>query len=159
MHVRTRNYTVHKNQFFSILLILCSIFFLFLPLSSFFFNSGHSKQFLLVWFLLCSFQSCSVLLSPTQSCSVMSCSQLLLSAVLNNGLLEDNKSKLEQVSIYVFSSKLQSCYQILLNYLPTGCVRQNENHANFKIVKELTLVLKQTIPQQKALNLSFNLTP
>ena len=94
MRVRTRNYTVNKNQFFSILLILCSIFSFSASFQFFFFNSGHFKQF------------------AAQSCSVMSCSQLLLSAVLNNGLLEDNKSKLEQVSIYVFSSKLQSCYQL-----------------------------------------------
>ena len=41
----------------------------------------------------------------------------------------------------------------------TGCVRQNENPTNFKIVKEPLLVLKQTTPQQKALDLSFNLAP
>ena len=43
--------------------------------------------------------------------------------------------------------------------LGTGCVRQNENHANFKIVKKPLLVRIQTIPQQKALDLSFNLAP
>ena len=41
----------------------------------------------------------------------------------------------------------------------TGCVRQNENHANFKIVKKPLLVRIQTIPQQKVLDLSFNLAP
>ena len=41
----------------------------------------------------------------------------------------------------------------------TGCVRQNKNPTNFKIVKEPLLVLKQTTPQQKALDLSFNLAP
>ena len=46
-----------------------------------------------------------------------------------------------------------------VKYSCTGCIRQNENHANFKIVKGPMLVLKQTIPQQKALYLTFNLTP
>ena len=41
----------------------------------------------------------------------------------------------------------------------TGCVRQNENPTNFKILKKPLLVLKQTKPQQKALDLSFNLAP
>ena len=36
-----------------------------------------------------------------------------------------------------------------------GCIIQNENHANFKILKEL----KQTIDQKKALILSFKMTP
>ena len=41
----------------------------------------------------------------------------------------------------------------------TGCVRQNENPTKFKIVKEPLLVQKQTIHQQKVLDLGFNLTP
>ena len=41
----------------------------------------------------------------------------------------------------------------------TGCASHFENLTNFKIVKEPLLVLKQTIPQQKALDLSFNLAP
>ena len=39
-------------------------------------------------------------------------------------------------------------------FLVTGCVSQNENHANFNILKEPMLVQKQTIPQMKALILS-----
>ena len=42
---------------------------------------------------------------------------------------------------------------------PTGCVRQNENPTNFKIVKELLLVQNHRIHQQKALDFSFNLKP
>ena len=41
----------------------------------------------------------------------------------------------------------------------TGCASHFENLANFKIVKELLLVLKQTIQQKKDLDLSFNLAP
>ena len=41
----------------------------------------------------------------------------------------------------------------------TGCVRQNENTTNIKILKEPLLVQKQTIPQQKSLDLNFNLAP
>ena len=37
----------------------------------------------------------------------------------------------------------------------TGCVRQNENPTNFKILKEPLLVQRQTLHQQKALDLSF----
>ena len=47
----------------------------------------------------------------------------------------------------------------MMSMVGTGCVRQNENHANFKIVKKVLLVLKQTIPQQKTLDFSFNLAP
>ena len=43
--------------------------------------------------------------------------------------------------------------------LPTGCGSHSENLTNFKIVREPLLVLKQTIPPQKALDLSLNLTP
>ena len=41
----------------------------------------------------------------------------------------------------------------------TGCASHFGNPTNFKIVKEPLLVLKQTMLQQKALDLSFNLTP
>ena len=37
----------------------------------------------------------------------------------------------------------------------TGCVRQNENPTGFKIVKEPLLVQKQTLHQQKALDLCY----
>ena len=37
----------------------------------------------------------------------------------------------------------------------TGCGSQNENHVNFKILKEPMLVLKQTILHMKALDLSY----
>jgi hypothetical protein len=37
----------------------------------------------------------------------------------------------------------------------TGCVRQNENPTNFKILKQPLLVQKQTLHQQKALDLSY----
>ena len=37
----------------------------------------------------------------------------------------------------------------------TGCGSQNENPANFKILKEPMLVQKQTIPHMKALDLSY----
>ena len=43
--------------------------------------------------------------------------------------------------------------------ISTGCVRQNENPTNFKIVKELLLVQNHRIHQQKALDFSFNLKP
>ena len=41
----------------------------------------------------------------------------------------------------------------------TGCGSHFENLTNFKILKEPLLVLKQTIHQKKALNLSFNMAP
>ena len=41
----------------------------------------------------------------------------------------------------------------------TGCASHFGNLTNFKILKEPLLVQKQAIPQQKALDLSFNLTP
>ena len=44
-------------------------------------------------------------------------------------------------------------------YFSTGCASHFENLTNFKIVKESWLVLKQTIHQKKALDLSFNLAP
>ena len=37
----------------------------------------------------------------------------------------------------------------------TGCVRQNENPTDFKIVKEPLLVEKQTLHQQKGLDLCY----
>ena len=37
----------------------------------------------------------------------------------------------------------------------TGCVRQNENPTEFKIVNEPLLVQKQMLHQQKALDLSY----
>mgnify|MGYP006056599415 CR=1 FL=1 len=46
-----------------------------------------------------------------------------------------------------------------IDQLYTGCGSPKENPTDFKIVKEPLLVQKQTIPQQKALDLSFNLTP
>ena len=51
---------------------------------------------------------------------------------------------------------LPQCFHSILH---TGCVRQNENPTNFKIVKEPLLVRKQTTSQQKALDFSFNLAP
>ena len=36
-----------------------------------------------------------------------------------------------------------------------GCVRQNENPTDFKIVKEPLLVQKQMLHQQKALDLCY----
>ena len=36
-----------------------------------------------------------------------------------------------------------------------GCVRQNKNPADFKIVKQSLLVQKQTLHQQKGLDLSY----
>ena len=47
----------------------------------------------------------------------------------------------------------------ILERVCTGCGSHFENPTNFKIVKEPLLVQKQTIPQQKALDLSFNLAP
>ena len=41
----------------------------------------------------------------------------------------------------------------------TGCASHFGNLTNFKILKEPLLLQKQAIPQQKALDLSFNLTP
>ena len=41
----------------------------------------------------------------------------------------------------------------------TRCGSHFENPTNFKILKEPLLVQKQTLHQQKALDLSFNLTP
>ena len=41
----------------------------------------------------------------------------------------------------------------------TGCKRRIRKTFEVKIWKETLLVEKQTIPQQKALNLSFNLAP
>ena len=41
----------------------------------------------------------------------------------------------------------------------TGCGSHFGNPTNFKILKESMLVLKQTIPQKKALDLSFNMAP
>ena len=43
--------------------------------------------------------------------------------------------------------------------IPTGCGSHFENPSNFKILTEPLLVQKQTIHQQKALDLSFNLAP
>ena len=40
-------------------------------------------------------------------------------------------------------------------YFCTGCVRQNENPTKFKIVKEPLLIQKQTLHQQKTLDLSY----
>ena len=37
----------------------------------------------------------------------------------------------------------------------TGCVRQNENPTDFKIVNKPLLVQKKTLHQQKALNLCY----
>ena len=37
----------------------------------------------------------------------------------------------------------------------TGCVRQNENTSDFKIVNEPLLVQKQMLHQQKALDLGY----
>ena len=51
------------------------------------------------------------------------------------------------------------CLFISDNISGTGCASHFENLTNYKIVKEPLLVLKQTIPQQKALDLSFNLAP
>ena len=51
-------------------------------------------------------------------------------------------------------------FQILIKKLPyTGCKSQFRKIFGFKNWKEPMLVLKQTIPQQKALDLSFNLAP
>ena len=41
----------------------------------------------------------------------------------------------------------------------TGCDSHFRNPVVFNILKEPLLVQKQTIPQQKALDLSFNLAP
>ena len=41
------------------------------------------------------------------------------------------------------------------HHFHTGCVSQNENHVNFKIMKEPMLVQRQTIPHMKALELSY----
>ena len=41
----------------------------------------------------------------------------------------------------------------------TGCKSRNDTYFQIKILKEPLLVLKQTVLQQKALDLSFNLTP
>ena len=41
----------------------------------------------------------------------------------------------------------------------TGCKSPNDTLSKINILKEPLLVQKQTIPQQKALDLSFNLTP
>ena len=52
------------------------------------------------------------------------------------------------------------CPKSVKNYEKnTGCGSHFENPTNFKILKKPLLVKKQTIPQQKALDLSFNLTP
>ena len=57
------------------------------------------------------------------------------------------------------TTKIDEIFIVDLILYSTGCVRQNENHGNFKIVKESMLVQKQTTRQQKALDLSFNLEP
>ena len=44
---------------------------------------------------------------------------------------------------------------ILFNLINTGCVRQNENPTNFKILKEPLLEQKKTLHQQKALDLCY----
>ena len=46
-----------------------------------------------------------------------------------------------------------------VTYSGTGCKSQFRKIFEFKDWKEPMLVLKQTIPQQKALDLSFNLAP
>ena len=58
-----------------------------------------------------------------------------------------------------FSFRSATWYEIYETSILTGCVRQNENPNNIKIVKEPLLALKQTVHQQKVLDLSFNLAP
>ena len=52
----------------------------------------------------------------------------------------------------------QNTISIVLQYY-TGCRRRIWKFFEFKIWKKQMLVLKQTIPQKKALILSFNFTP
>ena len=51
------------------------------------------------------------------------------------------------------------CHDSPISCRYTGCGSHFENPTNFKILTEPLLVQKQTIPQQKALDLSFNLAP
>ena len=41
----------------------------------------------------------------------------------------------------------------------TGCKSPNDTFLKINILKESLVLVKQTIPQQKALDLSFNLAP
>ena len=63
------------------------------------------------------------------------------------------------IDFHVFTFKLGMYFDKIILKIHTGCVRQNENPTNFKIVKQPLPVLKQTTPQQKALDFSFNLAP
>ena len=63
-------------------------------------------------------------------------------------------SKLSRPLVY---NQYSRCHCLL--WCCTGCGSHFENPTNFKILTEPLLVQKQTIPQQKALDLSFNLAP
>ena len=54
---------------------------------------------------------------------------------------------------------MQNTKTLLMNFSYTGCKSRIRKMVEVKIWKEPMLVLKQTIPQQKALDFSFNLAP
>ena len=54
---------------------------------------------------------------------------------------------------------LVSTSHIEVNTSSTGCKSPNDTLFKINILKEALLVEKQTIPQQKVLDLSFNLAP
>ena len=57
----------------------------------------------------------------------------------------------------IFNSELRCC--IICAFLCTGCNSDIWKKIQANILREPLVLLKQTIPQQKALGLSFNLAP
>ena len=64
---------------------------------------------------------------------------------------------LKMSPIFVASEVVRTLKYFTFSY--TGCKSPNYTFLKINILKESLLLVKQTIPQQKAIDLSFNLAP